>query len=145
MSDEVINKIIEILATEEGIANLDITGGAPELHPRFKELVQAARELGKHVMVRHNLTVVEDPHPVTGESMADLPDFFAEFNVEVISSLPYYQEYFTDKQRGSGVFQKSIKTLQALNERGFGVEDSGRVLNLVYNPVEPSCLHLRQI
>lgn len=134
MSDEVINQIIQILETEDEINTLDITGGAPELHPRFTELVKKARALGKHVMVRHNLTVTLDPHPVTAETLDYLPQFFAAQGVEVISSLPYYQEYFTDRQRGSGVFQKSIESLKRLNSVGYGQEGSGLVLNLVYNP-----------
>jgi radical SAM/Cys-rich protein len=100
-------------------------------------LVVAAQALGRKVIVRHNLTVTLDPHPLTKESMADLPDFFAAQNVEIVSSLPYYQEYFTDKQRGDGVFQKSITSLKLLNAKGFGIEGSGRLLNLVYNPVGP--------
>ena len=135
MSPTVIAAVIKVLAENESIKNLDITGGAPELHPQFKELVVKARSLGKKVMVRHNLTVVADPHPLTGESLADLPQFFAEQKVEVISSLPYYQEYFTDKQRGSGVFKKSISTLKELNQVGYGKPGTGLVLNLVYNPV----------
>ena len=86
-------------------------------------------------MVRHNLTVTIDGNPVTGESKEYLPEFYAENRVEVISSLPYYQEYFTDKQRGKGVFEKSILSIKLLNEQGFGKEDTGLELNFVYNPV----------
>ncbi|NRA67653.1 MAG: arsenosugar biosynthesis radical SAM protein ArsS [Pseudobacteriovorax sp.] len=135
MSDETLDRILAILKADDQIKTLDITGGAPELHARFKDVVKEARALGKTVMIRHNLTVAQDPHPVTKESMHDLPDFFAEYGVEIVSSLPYYQEFFTDKQRGSGVFKKSITTLQQLNERGFGTSGGERVLNLVYNPV----------
>ncbi|SMF62823.1 arsenosugar biosynthesis radical SAM (seleno)protein ArsS [Pseudobacteriovorax antillogorgiicola] len=135
MSDAVIDQIIKVLESNPSIKALDITGGAPELHPRFKELVTKARQLEKTVIVRHNLTVTHDPHPQTKESLADLPDFFAEQEVEIVSSLPYYQEFFTDKQRGSGVFKKSILSLQMLNERGYGIPDSNKILNLVYNPV----------
>lgn len=130
-----INKCLEILSRHDSIKNLDITGGAPELNPHFDYLVREAVNLGKHVMVRHNLTVTFDGHPQTGESKAYLPDFFKAHRVEVISSLPYYQEYFTDKQRGRGVFNKSIESLRLLNERGYGKENTGLVLNLVYNPV----------
>lgn len=135
MNDAVIDRCLEILGRHPGIKNLDITGGAPELHPRFRDLVEAARGMDRNVIVRHNLTVTHDPHPQTKASMTYLPDFFAAQGVEVVSSLPYYQEYFTDKQRGSGVFKKSIASLRLLNERGYGVEGSGRMLNLVYNPV----------
>jgi len=137
MSRAGIEKIVEILARHLRIARLDITGGAPELHPDFDWLVVEARRLGKHVMARHNLTVQFDGHPRTGASKAYLPEFYAQHRVEVISSLPYYQEYFTDAQRGNGVFQKSIKALQRLNAVGYGRPDSGLVLNLVYNPVGP--------
>jgi len=137
MSPEGIAKCLEILERHPGIAKLDITGGAPELHAGFRGFVERARALGRHVMVRHNLTVQLDPHPQTGESMADLPEFFAGQRVEVISSLPYYQQYFTDAQRGNGVFGKSIEAMRRLNAQGYGVEGSGLVLNLVYNPVGP--------
>jgi radical SAM/Cys-rich protein len=99
--------------------------------------VENAVALGKHVMVRHNLTVQLDGNPQTGESKQYLPQFFARNRVEVISSLPYYQEYFTDAQRGSGVFAKSIEAMKRLNALGYGSEGSGLALNLVYNPVGP--------
>lgn len=134
MGDEILQQCLDVLAQNTGIKNLDITGGAPELHPRFRDLVTEARRLGRHVMVRHNLTVSQDPHPLTKESMAWVHDFFQEQRVEVVSSLPYYQEYFTDKQRGSGVFRKSMEALRSLNERGYGKEGTGLLLNLVYNP-----------
>jgi len=137
MSPEGIAKCLEILERHPGIAKLDITGGAPELHPGFRGFVERARALGRHVMVRHNLTVQLDPHPQTGASMAYLPGFFARQRVEVISSLPYYQQYFTDAQRGNGVFGKSIEAMKRLNAQGYGVEGSGLALNLVYNPVGP--------
>ncbi|MGA9423360.1 MAG: DUF3641 domain-containing protein, partial [Rhodanobacteraceae bacterium] len=86
---------------------------------------------------RHNLTVTFDGNPQTGESKDYLPEFFAANRCEVISSLPYYQEFFTDKQRGSGVFQKSMAGLKRLNALGYGHPDSGLALNLVYNPVGP--------
>ena len=137
MSDEGIARCLEILARHAQIGRLDITGGAPELHPGFADFVARARALGKHVMVRHNLTVQLDPHPRSGASMEHLPEFFARQRVEVISSLPYYQQYFTDAQRGNGVFGKSIEAMRRLNAVGYGVEGSGLVLNLVYNPVGP--------
>jgi radical SAM/Cys-rich protein len=132
-----VEKCLEILAAHPQIARLDLTGGAPELHPDFDFFVAEAVKLDKHVMVRHNLTVTFDGHPQTGESKAYLPEFFAAQRVEVISSLPYYQEYFTDAQRGSGVFQKSIEGIRQLNALGYGQPGSGLTLNLVYNPVGP--------
>jgi radical SAM/Cys-rich protein len=134
LSDRHLDKVLTILAQNPSIEILDITGGAPELHPKFRTLVKQARLLGKRVMVRHNLTVTFDPHPQTKESMRDIPAFFKEQGVEVISSLPYYREYLTDKQRGSGVFKKSIEALKVLNQQGFGREKN-LILNLVYNPV----------
>lgn len=137
LSREGVEKIVEILARHPQISKLDITGGAPELHPDFDWLVVEAVKLGKHVMSRHNLTVQFDGNPQTKEKKEYLPEFYAQHRVEVISSLPYYQEYFTDSQRGNGVFQKSIKALQRLNAVGYGREGSSLTLNLVYNPVGP--------
>jgi radical SAM/Cys-rich protein len=130
-----INRCLEILASNDSIKNLDLTGGAPELNPHFDYFVREARKLNKHVMVRHNLTVTIDGNPVTGESKEYLPEFYAENRVEVISSLPYYQQYFTDKQRGEGVFEKSIESILLLNNQGFGRKGTGLELNFVYNPV----------
>jgi radical SAM/Cys-rich protein len=139
MSRATVDRCLEILARNPAVTKLDITGGAPELNPHFDYFVEAARALGKHVMVRHNLTVTIDGNPQTGESKRYLPEFFARHRVEVISSLPYYQEFFTDKQRGNGVFKKSVESLRLLNERGYGKSDGaqgfGLTLNLVYNPV----------
>jgi len=137
LSPEGVAKCLEILERYPQISKLDITGGAPELHPQFDDFVEKAVALGKHVMVRHNLTVQLDGNPQTGGSKEYLPGFFARNCVEVISSLPYYQEYFTDAQRGSGVFRKSIEAMQRLNRVGYGVDGSGLLLNLVYNPVGP--------
>lgn len=130
-----VDRCLEILAEHDSIQKLDITGGAPELNPHFDYMVVEARKLRKHVMVRHNLTVTFDGNPQTGESKAYLPEFYREHRVEVISSLPYYQEYFTDKQRGRGVFNKSVESLRLLNKQGFGKEGTDLMLNLVYNPV----------
>ncbi len=137
LSDQGIERCLEILEHHPQIRTLDLTGGAPELHPQFENLVIRARALGRKVMVRHNLTVQFDGHPVTGESKAHLPEFFASNQCEVICSLPYYQEFFTDSQRGKGVFGKSMKGLERLNEAGYGDADGGLILNLVYNPVGP--------
>ena len=91
LSSEGIVKCLEILEQHPQITKLDLTGGAPELHPHFDEFVEQAVAIGKHVMVRHNLTVQSDGNPQTGESKEYLPRFFAQNRVEVISSLPYYQ------------------------------------------------------
>lgn len=134
MKKDVFDKILEVLYLHPQITKLDITGGAPELNEHFNWLVIEAKKLGKHIMVRHNLTVQFDGNPVTGESKSYLPEFFAEYNCEVICSLPYYSEYFTDKQRGKGVFNKSIEGIIRLNKVGYGTD---KILNLVYNPVGP--------
>jgi radical SAM/Cys-rich protein len=128
MTRETIKQIIEVVRKFR-FRVLDITGGAPELNPSFRYLVTAARSLGAHVMVRHNLTVMFEPE------QDDLPLFFRERRVEVISSLPYFLEQQTDAQRGRGVFEKSIEALRRLNAVGYGIEGSNLVLNLVYNPV----------
>lgn len=135
MDERTITRVLAILAAHDEIKKLDITGGAPELNPHFDFVVKEARKLGKHVMVRHNLTVQFDGNPQTGESKEYLPEFFAEHRVEVISSLPYYQEFYTDKQRGLGVFKKSIDAMRRLNDVGYGKPDSDLMFNLVYNPV----------
>lgn len=137
MSRAGIERCIALLKQHPEIRTLDITGGAPELHEDFVWMVEQARRLGRQVIVRHNLTVSFDPHPRSGESMRHLPAFFAAQRCEVVSSLPYYQQFFTDAQRGDGVFEKSIRGLQELNAFGYGVEGTGLVLNLVYNPVGP--------
>lgn len=111
------------------IPTVDITGGAPELNPSFRYLVREARELGSRVIVRHNLTVLFE----TGQQ--HLPQFFREHEVEVVCSLPYFLEQQTDAQRGRGVFEKSIAALRRLNAAGYGIENTGLILNLVYNPV----------
>ncbi|MFN0109532.1 MAG: arsenosugar biosynthesis radical SAM (seleno)protein ArsS [Blastocatellia bacterium] len=135
MSRATVDRCLEVLATHTTITKLDLTGGAPELNPHFDYFVAEARRLGKDVMVRHNLTVTIDGNPQTGESKLYLPEFFAGHRVEIISSLPYYQQFFTDKQRGNGVFTKSIQAMKALNAMGYGQQRSGLELNLVYNPV----------
>lgn len=132
-----VEQCLAILEAHREIGKLDLTGGAPELHPDFDWLVAEATRLGKHVMVRHNLTVQSDGNPQTNERKDYLPEFFAAHRVEVISSLPYYQPYFTDSQRGKGVFGKSLLAMERLNGVGYGVEGTGLIFNLVSNPVGP--------
>ena len=105
------------------LPTLDLTGGAPELNPSFRWLVAEARALSTHVMVRHNLTVMFE------SGQEDLPEFFRAHQIEVISSLPYFQEQQTDAQRGNGVFTKSIEAMRKLNAVGYGVAGSGLWLN----------------
>ncbi len=127
MSRETAELCIRALERTD-IPTVDITGGAPELNPNFRWLVERARVLGRHVMDRSNLTVLQVP------SQADLAEFLARNHVEVVASLPYYQEAETDAQRGAGVFAKSIEALRMLNALGYGDPASGLKLNLVYNP-----------
>jgi len=111
------------------IPRVDITGGAPELNPNFRWLVEQSRSLNRHVMDRCNLTVMY----VKGQE--DLGEFLAQHKVEIICSLPYYQERETDLQRGIGVFQRSVEALKHLNSLGYGIPGSDLILNLMYNPV----------
>jgi radical SAM/Cys-rich protein len=128
MSRETAALCIEALAKSE-IPTVDITGGAPELNQNFRWLVEQARSLERHVMDRCNLSVLLLP------AQADLAEFLAAHQVEIVASLPYYKVQQTDAQRGDGVFKKSIEGLQRLNQLGYGRPNSGLVLNLVYNPV----------
>jgi len=131
MSGEVADALL-IFIERERIATLDITGGAPELNPHFRRMVVKARDMGVKVMDRCNLTVLEVPE------QADLAGFLAAQQVVVIASMPCYLQDNVERQRGKGVFADSIRGLQRLNALGYGREDSGLELNLVYNPQGPS-------
>jgi radical SAM/Cys-rich protein len=128
MTPEVVEACFRLLE-QSAIPTVDITGGAPELHPAFDEIVRRARSLGRHVMDRCNLTIARLPN------YAYLPAFLAEHRVEVVASLPHYAARQTDTQRGEGVFEDSIKALRGFNALGYGQEGSGLLLNLVTNPV----------
>lgn len=110
------------------VPTLDITGGAPELHPDFREIVVRAARAGAHVMHRCNLTAILLPN------YADIPELLAQHRVEIVASLPYFQANETDAQRGEGVFEESIEALRRLNALGYGT-GNGLQLNLVTNPV----------
>lgn len=110
------------------IATLDLTGGAPELHPQFRDIVESARALGVHVIDRCNLTIFDEP------GQEDLPEFLAAQRVDVIASLPCYREDNVDRQRGPGVFASSVRALRRLNDLGYGAGRTGLALDLVYNP-----------
>lgn len=131
MQPENLELILPVLE-KRGIGSLDLTGGAPELHEDFRALVRGARAQGVHVIDRCNLTILFEP------GQEDLAGFLAEQRVEVVASLPCYSLENVDRQRGEGVFDKSIAALRALNELGYGREGSGLLLNLVYNPQGPS-------
>jgi radical SAM/Cys-rich protein len=128
MTRETMQQCLEVLARHD-IPVVDLTGGAPEMNPHFRWLVENLSQMGKHIMVRCNLTII-----LANKSYHDLPTFFARHKVEVVSSLPHYTAQRTDRQRGDGVFEKSIKALQLLNDVGYGKEGTGLLLNLVYNP-----------
>jgi radical SAM/Cys-rich protein len=128
MRDDVLDAAMRFLETSR-VETLDITGGAPELHPRFREIVVRARTAGRHVIDRCNLTITRLPN------YAYLPPFLAEHRVEIVASLPSFAARQTDAQRGAGVFDGSIAALRQLNELGYGTEGTGLILNLVTNPV----------
>jgi radical SAM/Cys-rich protein len=127
MTREIVNDVLAFIQASH-VGKLDITGGAPELNPHFRELVRAARDLDVHVLDRCNLTILEQP------GQEDLARFLAGQRVEVIASMPCYLEENVDRQRGKGVFDVSIRALQLLNRLGYGQPRSGLELNLVYNP-----------
>ena len=123
--------VIDVLRARRP-ATLDLTGGAPELNPNFRDLVSGARALGVRVIDRCNLTILSEP------GHEDLAPFLAAHDVEVVASLPCYSVDNVDRQRGQGVFERSIDGLRRLNALGYGRGDPDRVLNLVYNPQGPS-------
>jgi radical SAM/Cys-rich protein len=131
MSADTVDLVLAVLERRR-IATLDVTGGAPELHPEFRRLVVAARDLGVKVIDRCNLTILLEA------GQEDLPAFLAANQVEVVASLPCYLEKNVDRQRGAGVFDKSIEGLRRLNAVGYGDPRAGLVLNLVFNPQGPS-------
>ncbi len=122
MTPEIIDQVVRFLPH---VRTLDITGGAPELHPQFRSLVSRARRLGKHVIDRCNLTILQEP------GQEDLAGFLAAEQVEIIASLPCYTPELVDRQRGDGVYERSIASLRELNRVGYGTK---LALNLVYNP-----------
>jgi radical SAM/Cys-rich protein len=128
MTQDTIDQIIEVLDRTPQILTVDITGGAPEMNPHFEHLVRQCRIRDRKVIDRCNLTVFY----VKGKS--HLPEFLAEQGVEIIASLPCYQEANVDQQRGKGVFDRSISALQTLNRLGYGKTGTGLNLHLVYNP-----------
>ncbi|UII22059.1 arsenosugar biosynthesis radical SAM (seleno)protein ArsS [Fulvivirga ligni] len=129
MTRETMQQCIDVIK-KTNIHTLDLTGGAPEMNPDFRWFVEEACKAGvEEIIVRSNLTII-----LANPKYHDLPEFFKKNNVRVVSSLPFYQPDKTDRQRGEGVFDKSIKALQMLNEVGYGQAGSGLVIDLVYNP-----------
>lgn len=128
MTKETMDECIAVLKKNK-VSTVDLTGGAPEMNPHFRYLVEQVSALGIHIIVRCNLTII-----VANKKYYDLPEFFKKHNVEVVSSMPHYTPGKTDRQRGDGVFERSIRALKMLNEVGYGMPDTGLPLNLVYNP-----------
>lgn len=129
MGRATLEKCLDIIASVPSIQTVDITGGAPEMNPHFRWFVEEVSRLGKKIIDRCNLTII-----VANPKYNDLPAFFAEHRVQVVSSLPYFSRSRTDRQRGEGVFEDSIKALKMLNEAGYGRGGTGLELHLVYNP-----------
>jgi radical SAM/Cys-rich protein len=129
MAKETMRQCLDVLKENPQLKIIDITGGAPELNPNFRWFIQELKSLARHVIVRCNLTII-----LANKKYHDLPEFYKQHQIEVISSLPCYTEERTDRQRGNGVFEASIIALQMLNKVGYGKEETGLILNLVYNP-----------
>lgn len=129
MTRDTMQLCLDVLAKNPSFTTVDLTGGAPELNPDFRWFVEQIKLLNRHIIVRCNLTII-----LANKRFNDLPDFFKQHGIEVVSSLPSYTKDRTDRQRGDGVFEDSIKALQMLNAIGYGIAGSGLQLNLVYNP-----------
>jgi radical SAM/Cys-rich protein len=129
MTQQTMQQCLDVLQANPFLKTVDLTGGAPEMNPHFCWFVEEIKKLNRHVMVRCNLTII-----LANKKYYGVPLFYKQHNVEVICSLPFYSQDRTDRQRGDGVFDKSIKALQMLNEIGYGKEGSELLLNLVYNP-----------
>lgn len=129
MTRETMELCLQVLRAHPNFQLVDITGGAPEMNPHFRWFVEKVSKLGRKVMVRCNLTIL-----LANKKYQDLPQFYREHRVEVVSSLPFYSRERTDRQRGDGVFEDSIRALQWLNGVGYGQQDSGLQIHLVYNP-----------
>lgn len=129
MTRDTMELCLEALAKNPSLKTVDLTGGAPELNPDFRWFVEQIKELDRHIIVRCNLTII-----LANKRFHDLPEFFKQHHIEVVSSLPFYSKGRTDRQRGDGVFEDSVLALQMLNAVGYGKKGSGLILNLVYNP-----------
>ncbi|MFC3414627.1 arsenosugar biosynthesis radical SAM (seleno)protein ArsS [Algoriphagus hitonicola] len=130
MTRETMGDCLEVIRNNQ-INTIDLTGGAPEMNPDFRWFIEEIRKINTEctIIVRCNLTII-----LANPKYHDLPDFYKKHQIEVVSSLPYFTAMKTDSQRGNGVFDRSIRALQMLNEVGYGMPDSGLILNLVYNP-----------
>ncbi len=131
MTRKTMQECISVIAQNPSLHTVDLTGGAPEMNPDFRWFIEEIRKVNYniHIIVRCNLTIIR-----ANKKYYDLPEFYKKHRLEVVSSLPFYTKDRTDRQRGDGVFDDSIKALQMLNETGYGKEGTGLTLNLVYNP-----------
>ncbi len=130
MSRATVDKLINILNKHDGIKTIDITGGSPELNENYRRLIHAASEAGKEIISRTNLAILTEP------GMEDIPDLWAEKRVKVVASLPCYSEEGVDSQRGRGTFKKAMIILKHLNQMGYGQEETGLELDLMFNPAK---------
>ena len=131
MTRETMQQCLDVIKANDSFTTIDLTGGAPEMNPDFRWFVEEIKKIKSNIkiIVRCNLTIIR-----ANKKYYDLPEFYKKHNIEVVSSLPFYSKDRTDRQRGDGVFEDSIKALQMLNAVGYGLEGSNLVLNLVYNP-----------
>ena len=129
MSRETMQQCLVALKNNPQLTTVDLTGGAPEMNPDFRWFVEEIKKLGRHIIVRCNLTII-----LANKKYHDLPQFYKNNFIEVVSSLPFYSQDRTDRQRGDGVFDASIAALKMLNAVGYGKKESSLILNLVYNP-----------
>jgi radical SAM/Cys-rich protein len=129
MTRQTMQQCLDVLRNNEQLKTVDITGGAPEMNPHFRWFAEEISKLNRHIIVRCNLTII-----LANKKYHDLPQFYKQHQIEVVSSLPFYTQDRTDRQRGHGVFENSIEALRLLNGQGYGMEGTGFVLNLVYNP-----------
>ena len=133
MTRATMQHCLDALRQAPFVHTVDLTGGAPEMNPNFLWFVDEISKLGVKTIVRSNLTIL-----VSNKKFHSYPEFFAKHKVTIIASLPCYTAENTDKQRGNGVFQKSIEALKILNSVGYGKDETGLELHLVYNPIGPS-------
>jgi radical SAM/Cys-rich protein len=131
MTPETMQQCVNVIKNNPSFTTVDLTGGAPEMNPDFRFFIEEIKKANPSIkiIVRCNLTII-----LANKKYHSLPEFFKLHHIEVVSSLPFYSKDRTDRQRGDGVFEDSIKALQMLNAVGYGMEGSGLTLNLVYNP-----------
>ncbi len=130
MSLPAMSMVLNILRTNDEIMTVDLTGGSPELNPYFKYFVKSCVDMGKKAIVRTNLAIYTEP------SMEDFPEFLAEHKIKIVASLPCYTEEGVDSQRGKGTYNKAISVLKHLNTLGYGQEDTGLEIDIMFNPAK---------